>query len=635
MDGLIQDRLRQLTSPSERVGVNYVPSQGCHVRIWAPYAEQMEIAWNDQPPLPLKKADRGYYTGVFADRKPGDRYYFYRDGEKLPDPASRHQPDGVFGPSQVISQDYPWSDQDWAGVPFSEWVIYEIHPGTYSKSGNFDGIINDLPRLKDLGITTLEIMPVSQFSGERNWGYDGVFPHSVQNSYGGPDALKALVNACHQHGLSIILDVVYNHIGPEGNVLFSCGPYAQDKYHTPWGDAINYDGPDSEEVRRYFLQSVWQWLTDFHFDGLRLDAVQTIFDTSPIPFLQEVSLLKKRAEQERNIPLLLIAETDMNDARLLEPIAQNGFEFDGHWADDLHHNIHAYMTGEQDGYYSDYGTLEQFYKIYKDGVAYDGNYSEFRKRRHGKSYENIDKKRLIVETQNHDQIGNRFLGERLSMLIDFPKLKLSAACAFLSPFTPFVFMGEEFACEQPFYYFVSHHDPALCDAIKESRKNEWKDFISPEHIPDPCALSTFEQSVLDQKDYQPDSKQGVMIQYYKKLIEISKLVRKYTLEDVQHHAEYSTISLHYGDDDTFIIAILCFQPENIIRLDPTEYKGSVLLHSHDYSMDPTTIPRSHGNGIEIPAFSAVVITGDKGEIKPQHLHSFPFLSTATGKPLAG
>lgn len=631
----MQDRIRQLTDPAERVGVTYVAGQGCHVRIWAPYAKNMEIAWNGEARTPLTKGGRGYWTGFFPDPKPGDLYYFYRDGEKIPDPASRFQPDDVFGPSRIAAQDYPWTDQDWKGIPFSEWVIYEIHPGTYSKDGNFDGIIKDLPRLKDLGITTLEIMPVSQFSGERNWGYDGVFPHSVQSSYGGPEALKALVNACHGHGLSIILDVVYNHIGPEGNVLFSCGPYAQDKYHTPWGDAINYDGPHSEEVRRYFLQTAWQWLTEFHFDGLRLDAVQMIFDTSPIPFLSEISGLKKIAEQERDIPLILIGETDMNDPRLLQPLEKNGFEFDGHWADDLHHNIHAYMTGEKDGYYCDYGSVEQFYGIYKNGVAYAGDYSPFRKRIHGKSYEGIDKKKLIVETQNHDQIGNRFLGERLSVLIDFQKLKMSAACVFLSPFTPFMFMGEEFACGQPFFYFVSHHDPALRKVVNESRKNEWKDFASPDHIPDPCDLSTFEECVLDQKDYTQDSRHGVMIGYYKKLIEISKLIRKYTLEDVRFNAEDSTITLHYGDNDIFIIAILCFQPENIMMLDRTEDQWNVLLNSADYTIDPPELAPCQRNAVEILPFSAVVITGEKSEIEPQHLHSFPFLSAAKGKSLAG
>ena len=630
MDGLIRDRIRQFTSPAERVGANYIPGEGCHIRIWAPHAKTMEISWNGQVAAPLQAEERGYYTGFFPDQKPGDRYYFHLDGKKIPDPASRYQPEGVYGPSQITAQDYPWTDENWQGVPFDEWVIYEIHPGTYSKNGDFKGIIGDLPRLKDLGITTLEIMPVSQFSGGRNWGYDGVFPHSVQNSYGGPEGLKALVNACHLHGLSVILDVVYNHIGPEGNILFSCGPYAQDKYRTPWGDALNYDGRDSEEVRRYFLQSAWQWLTEYHLDGLRLDAVQTIFDTSPISFLQELSAIKREAEEKRGMPLILIAETDMNDSRLLDPPEQNGFGFDGQWADDLHHNIHAYLTGEQGGYYQDYGALEQFYAIYKNGVAYSGNYSEFRKRRHGKSYAHIDRKKLIVETQNHDQIGNRFGGERLSMLVDFKKLKMAAACIFLSPFTPLLFMGEEYACDQPFLYFVSHEDPALLRAVREGRISEWKDFAAPGDIPDPAALSTFERCILGQKSFSGVCEQGLMIQYYKKLIEISKRLRKYRLEDVQIRKEEGIISLHYGDDTIFIIAILCFQPENIISLRGTENQWNLLFHSEDYSET-----HSHDNPVEMPPFSAAVITGEKSDIQPQDLHSFPFLSAAKGKSLAG
>ena len=554
MEEIITRRLEQFINPQSRIGASYVDGQGTYVRLWAPEKEKAEIEFIGGDKTALSKGEDGYFAGHFNNAKPGDRYYFHVDGNRIPDPASRFQPEGVRGPSEIVAEQFNWTDKNWTSIPSTEWVIYEIHPGTFSDQHNFDGIIDDLPRLKNLGVNCLEIMPVSQFSGARNWGYDGVFPHAVQNTYGGPEALKRLVDAAHAHGFAIILDVVYNHIGPEGNVLFGTAPYTQTKYATPWGDALNYDGEYSDDVRRYFLQTVWQWLTEYHFDGLRLDAVQTILDTSPIPFLQEVSLLKEEAEKQRGQKLILIAETDMNDPRILEPRDQNGMGFDGHWADDLHHVLHVTLTGETSGYYSAYtGGAEQLAKIYIQGVAYAYEYSSFHKRFHGRSYDHIEKHRLIVEAQNHDQVGNRMMGERLSQLVDFEKLKLAAASVLLSPFMPFIFMGEEFASEQPFLYFISHEDPELLEAVRKGRANEWKSFGWDKEPPDPGTEETFNTCVL--KDKKSLSEKGKIMQsYYRNLIALSKSIRTAILTvSYDNHGNFITLNYKKPDDEKIVV----------------------------------------------------------------------------------
>ncbi|MDB5491817.1 MAG: malto-oligosyltrehalose trehalohydrolase [Micavibrio sp.] len=535
--------------PRQRIGANYIEGEGVQIRLWAPLKDDVRIIWNDGVPEPLARDDEGYYTGFFPAAKPGDRYIFTEGENRFADPASRYQPEGSFSPSAVVPQAFAWSDKDWRGIPFSEWVIYEIHVGTFSETCDFKGVIADLPRLKDLGITTLEIMPVSQFSGCGNWGYDGVFPHAVQNSYGGPDGFKALIDAAHAQGMAVILDVVYNHIGPEGNTLFACAPYTQTKYKTPWGDALNYDGEHSHHVRRYFLQSVWQWLTEYHLDGLRLDAVQTIFDTSAIPFLEELSALKAEAKKMRKQSLILIAETDANDSRILAPISQNGFGLDAQWADDLHHALHAILTGERNGYYEDYGDLAQLARIYERGVAFEGQISPFRHRHHGRSYEGVDKKRLIVESQNHDQVGNRMKGERLSMLVEEQKLKLAAACILLSPFTPFIFMGEEFTCRKPFLYFTSHSDEKLNEAMRKSRAEEWKSFGWDEEPPDPSDTETFNQCILSDGD----RAEGAEMQaYYKELIALSKTLRKSSCS-VSYQEKQNCIVLKYPEVNKIVV----------------------------------------------------------------------------------
>jgi maltooligosyltrehalose trehalohydrolase len=590
--------------PRRRIGASYVEGEGVYLRVWAPEKEHLEVRWVGGDKFSLLKDKDGYFNGHFSEARPGDRYELIADGKTTPDPAARYQPDGVFSASEVVAFDYAWTDQVWRGVPYGEWVIYEIHTGTYSDRQDFQGIIDDLPRLKDLGVTVLEIMPVSQFPGSRNWGYDGVFPHSVQNSYGGPEKLKALVNACHAHGLAIILDVVYNHLGPEGNILPFMGPYFQSKYKTPWGDALNFDGPMSEDVRNYFLQTVWQWLTEYHFDGLRLDAVQTIFDTSPIPFLEELSRLKSMAEIERGYPLYVIAETDMNDSRLLAHPDLNGLGMDAHWADDLHHVLHVMLTGETESYYADYGGLDQLARTYRAGVAFEGEYSFTRHRCHGRSYSGIDKKRLVVETQNHDQIGNRIGGQRLNVLVDFEKIKLMAASIFLSPFTPLFFMGEEIGAENPFHYFVNHGSQELIDAIREGRHKEFD--LSGEKI-DPSSEELLLESLLKNKDHIAGEKSGAIYLLYKHLIGFSKEVRQYDYF-VQQDDRQQQIILFYKREDSELRVILSFrdEPGSVLLKENESWK--ILLRTSDYQPGITEFGSELVQGsVPILPFSAMVL----------------------------
>lgn len=601
MESLIQERVATFNNPRQRIGATYVEGEGVHIRLWAPKLDDVKIIWNDGQAVKLDKSDRGYYTGLFPNARPGDKYLFESSGKNFPDPASRFQPDGPHGPSQVLAENFKWTDDDWQGIPFEKWVIYEIHPGTYSASGKFSAIQTDLPRLKELGVTTLEIMPVSQFSGHRNWGYDGVFPHAVQNSYGGPDELKSLVNAAHAHGLSIILDCVYNHIGPEGNVLFQCGDYTTGKYSTPWGDALNYDGEGSEEVRLYFLQSVWQWLTEYHFDGLRLDAIQMIFDTSPFTFLEEITRLKIEAEKLVGRKLIVTGESDMNDPGVLTPLNKNGLGLDGQWADDFHHCLHVTLTGENKGYYHDYGGLGQLAAIYRNGVAFTGQYSPFHGRRHGRAYDAIPRNRLIVEVQNHDQIGNRAFGERMTSLVDFEKQKLAAACIFLSPFTPFLFMGEEFASEKPFLYFVSHSDKELNDAISKGRAEEWKSFEWADMPLDPAEQATFENCILDVAAESATEKGRLVGSFYKSLIEISKTIRKFDLE-VEHQDKDDHIILTYSNQNEVIKVVLSFHSEAITA--PVAGNWQCILNSADYIVG-NPVPQSFASD-KLEPFSAMV-----------------------------
>jgi maltooligosyltrehalose trehalohydrolase len=466
------------------------------------------------------------------------RYFFKPDGEKdYPDPASFYQPEGVHGPSQVVNHSlYQWNDQEWKGLPLEELIIYEMHVGTFTPEGTFEAIIPRLDELKATGINALEIMPVAQFSGNRNWGYDGVFPYAVQNSYGGPDGLKGLVDACHQKGLAVILDVVYNHLGPEGNYLPLFGPYFTSRYHTPWGDAINYDDEWSDGVRHYFSSNALYWMEHFHIDGLRCDAIHTVFDFGAKHFWELVHEQVTQLQQKTGRQFYLIAESDLNSPRVVKPPSACGFGFNAQWLDDFHHALYKVLNKEDKERYYDFGTMQQLAKAYTDGFVHCGDeWVKFRKRRYGASSAGIPGNSFIVFNQNHDQVGNRVLGERLSMLVSFQKLKLAAAALMLSPYIPMLFMGEEYGEDTPFYYFVSHYDAELVEAVRKGRKEEFKDFGFTIEPPDAQDEKTFKDSRLHW-DKRNQGKHKTLLHWHRELIGLRQTLpalKNFDKKDIQ------------------------------------------------------------------------------------------------------
>lgn len=433
------------------------------------------------------------------DVKPGTEYSFRLDsGLERPDPASRCQPHGVHGPSAVVDPAYNWKDKTWKGLPIERFVIYELHTGTFSPEGTFAGIIPWLDTLKDLGVTVLEIMPVAQFPGARNWGYDGVYPFAAQQSYGGAPELKRLIDACHQRGLAVMLDVVYNHMGPEGNYLRDFGPYFTRKYRTPWGESLNFDGPASGEVRRFFSESAMRWLDEFHIDALRLDAVDAIRDCSARHFVGELVVAAREIGRAQGRRIQIIAESGLNDPRVIRPLADGGWGCDAQYCRDFHHSLHVALTGERSGQYRDFAGLSDLARSYRDAFVYTGQYSAYRRRNHGRSAAGRPASQFLVFAQEHDEAGNRPFGERLAALADFETLKLAAGAVALSSFIPYMFMGEEYGEKAPFLYFTSHSDKRLAEAVRIGRRKEFNSFARKGEIPDPNDEKTFLRSRLDQ-----------------------------------------------------------------------------------------------------------------------------------------
>ena len=508
---------------TREIGAKYTAGKGTTFTVWAPGAEKVEVSLPAPLKMALTRQDYGYWTGTSEEAAPGTRYFVKLNGEtERPDPASQHQPEGVHKASEVIDHSaFDWQDENWKGLPLQEMIIYELHVGTFSEEQTFEGVINKLPELKDLGITAIEIMPVAQFPGSRNWGYDGVYPFAVHNSYGGPEELKKLVNACHCQGIAVVLDVVYNHMGPEGNYLRDFGPYFTGKYNTPWGAALNFDDKQSDHVRNFFLQNARMWLRDYRIDALRLDAVHAILDTGAKHFLQELHELAEEITQATGRQKILIAESDMNDTRLIKPVEQGGYGINGQWMDDYHHAIHTLITGETDGYYSDYGKPEHLLKALKHSFIYNGTYSKFRERTLGNDATELPPHQFVICSQNHDQVGNRMMGERLTKLVSFNMLKVVAGLVLLSPYTPLLFMGEEYGEENPFLYFISHGDEDLVKAVQEGRKEEFSSFAWKGKVPDPQSEETFNRSKL-QHSYKQNKQQNKLRELYKFLIKLRK-----------------------------------------------------------------------------------------------------------------
>jgi len=510
---------------NRKIGAEYTGA-GVIFTVWAPLAKQVKV--DIQTPIEqsisLEKDALGYWTKEVEGLPPGTRYFFNLDNEKKrPDPASQSQPEGVHGPSEVVNHgNFTWTDQAWKGIALRDMIIYELHVGTFSPEGTFDGVITKLPYLLDLGINAIEIMPIAQFPGNRNWGYDGVFPFAVQDSYGGVEGLKRLVDACHRVGIAVVLDVVYNHMGPEGNYLNDYGPYFTDKYCTPWGSALNFDDAHCDAVRNFFLQNARMWFRDFHLDALRLDAVHAIKDFSARHFLLELSDQTRALGQELNRELVLIAECDLNDPKFINPKEQGGFALHGQWIDEFHHSLHALVTGELDGYYSDFGTLEHLRKAFADSFVYTGEYSEHRKKTFGAYPEHNSYSQFVVFAQNHDHIGNRMRGDRLSETLDFEQLKLVAGTYLISPYVPLVFMGEEYGEDRPFTYFISHTDADLVEAVRQGRKREFAYFHRGEGaVPDPYSEEVFQACKLNW-NFSEDKQKKTLFDFYKQLIRFRK-----------------------------------------------------------------------------------------------------------------
>lgn len=475
----------------------------CHWRVWAPHASSVELLLEGDAGQrvihALRPVGEGDYVLVLEGIPEGQRYaYSVNGGPPRPDFASAWQPQGVHGFSAVWTPElFEWSDRDWRGIPRVSLAIYELHVGTFTPEGTFAAIIPRLKELRALGITAIELMPVAQFPGARNWGYDGVFWSAVQNSYGGPTELQRLVDACHREGLAVLVDVVYNHLGPEGNYLAEFGPCFTDRHQSPWGAGLNYDDVGSAAFRAHVLQNVSRWLREFHCDGLRLDAVHAISDASPRHLLSEISQQVEAAGQVRGWPAHGIAESCLNDPQLLRPVSEGGQGMHAQWSDDFHHCVHSLLTGERNGYYSDYSEpAEQLAKAFNATFVYDGCFSTFLGRSHGAPVGDLSGDRFVVSIQTHDQVGNRARGERLAQLVTPAQLRLAAALLLTSPYLPLLFMGEEYGELQPFPFFCDFGDPVLQEAVRRGRRTEFAGFAWADEIPDPQEEATFRAAVL-------------------------------------------------------------------------------------------------------------------------------------------
>ncbi|HXN11669.1 MAG TPA: malto-oligosyltrehalose trehalohydrolase [Candidatus Acidoferrales bacterium] len=526
--------------------------------VWAPSAASVAMVTANRR-VEMRRTSGGWWCADLSPELSRADYAFSLDGgSPLPDPRSPYQPNGVHEFSRPIDHSsFEWRHDRWQPAPLSSAIIYECHIGTFTPAGTFDAAAERFGYLRDLGVTHLEVMPVAEFSGARGWGYDGVDLFAPHHSYGGPDALKSFVDAAHGHGLGVILDVVYNHLGPEGNYLAKFGPYFTDRYRTPWGDAVNFDDRESDEVRRFFCDNALMWLRDYRVDGLRLDAVHAIFDASAIPFLEQLGAEVHQLEAEVGRHLVVIAESDLNDPRIVTSREAGGFGLDAQWNDDFHHALHTVLTGEASGYLGDFGTLADLAKCLTRGFVYDGKYSKSRGRRHGRPVLGLSAHRFVAFTQNHDQIGNRALGERLGHLVTIDQLKISAALLLAAPFIPMLFQGEEWNASSPFQYFTDHQDSALAESVRKGRRAEFAAFVADvSEVPDPQASETFERSKLDWNERERGEHREIF-EWYRQLISLRRCVRdfengQFELDAVSFDEAARWITLNRGQS-----AVIC------------------------------------------------------------------------------
>jgi maltooligosyltrehalose trehalohydrolase len=492
-------------------------------RVWATLPKKVEVQVGGQV-FPMRHDESDWWTTEIPSAKPGDDYGFILDGEgPFSDPRSPSQLNGVHKLSRVVDQNsFQWTDENFQALPLSSAIFYELHVGTFTQAGTFLSAIEKLDHLVALGVTHVELMPVVEFSGDRGWGYDGVDLFAPHHVYGAPDDLKKLVNACHARNLAVILDVVYNHLGPSGNYLAKFAPYFTKKFASAWGEGINFDGSDSDEVRRFFCDNALMWLRDYHFNGLRLDAVHGIVDTSAIHILEQLKIEVEKLSAQLGRHLVLIPESDLNDPRLLWPRERGGFQLDAQWSDDFHHALQTVLTGEKTGYYSDFGKLEDLAEALRHAFVYDGKFSKHRRRIHGRSTEGLSGHHFLGYLQNHDQVGNRAGGERSGQLMSLGKLKIGAALVLTSPFVPMFFQGEEWGASTPFFYFTDYQEPELANAVREGRCREFAAFgWKPEDTADPQARETFERSKLKWPEVSR-APHAEILEWHKKLIQLRR-----------------------------------------------------------------------------------------------------------------
>ncbi len=591
----------------------------CQFTVWAPAREQVtvNIVSPQRRSLPMQPAGFGYWQVTADDIAPGSQYFYQLDDQiERPDPASQFQPDGVHGPSEVVDHTtFAWSDANWSGISLDELIIYELHTGTFTPDGTFEAIIPRLADLKTLGVNAIELMPIAQFPGSRNWGYDGTYPFAVQNSYGGPEGLKRLVDACHAAGMAIVLDVVYNHFGPEGSYFSDYGPYFTEKYRGVWGGALNFDGPQSYGVRDYFLQNALYWFETYHFDVLRLDATDHIVDLTAKHFLQALAEQVADLSRQQGRKFYLTAENDVSDVRLIRSLDQGGYGMDAQWNDGFHHCVHTLLTGEQIGYYQDYGRCEQLAKAMKQGFVYSWDYSPFRDRWHGSDSSAFPGQQFVVCIQNHDQVGNRMLGDRLTHLVSFDALKLGAAALLLSPNVPLLFMGEEYGEESPFLYFVSHTDPNLVEAVRAGRKREFAHFHLEGEYVDPQSVETFERSQL-QWEKRHEGKHKVLHDLYQHLIQLRRTIP--ALKKLDKHnlnvmalEDAKLLLLHRWADESHLFCFLNFNQAAVsVTPEIPDLNWQKILDSADEKWLGTnpTMPATltPGQSLQVPAVSFAI-----------------------------
>lgn len=553
------------TKERRTLGLNFNNEGKPEFRVWAPVADQIDIIINGSV---IHGAEREYF-GYWSIKenlniRPGDTYKIrINSKDAFPDPVSLLQPDGVHGPSEAVDLNgFTWEDSSWNGLS-DENIFYELHTGTFSAQGTFDGIRSRIEYLKDLGINTIEIMPVAQFPGSRNWGYDGVYIYAVQNSYGGPYELQKLVNTCHLNGIAVFLDVVYNHFGPEGNYVNNFAPYFTDNYKTPWGSAINFDNNWCDGVRHFYVENMLMWFRDFHIDGLRLDAVHAIKDFSAKHIVRELRENADELEKITGKKYMLVAESDLNDTKFIDKPELGGYGIDKQWCDEWHHALHSVITGERTGYYSDFGEMRHIVKSFTDAFVYDGIWSEHRKRTFGSNTKGFSRNKFVVFTQNHDHIGNRMLGERLGRLVDFETLKVAATAMFISPFVPLIFMGEEYDAPNPFLYFTSHSDEELVSLVSKGRKDEFSDFIYSDIFPEPQSETVFLESTLN---FNISGNHRQLFNFYRELIKLRKthpVIGKYDFYEVIKFQEADAIILKGRTGNDSILAFLNFSQDKI------------------------------------------------------------------------